>query len=358
MSRRKCCCKGVSPPDPDDPDPPPPPPGPCSQNPKYVTQSINHGFDYDCNPRGPDGFSYDDWCRSSPPLRDQANDPINDNYLGKHRSFARTQNGLSSFLYFYNSIPINGGNNVAEHEGVLASHYFHVDPNNVFQSGFNLTAECDLGFDRWNRLDKDVAGWFGRQKSLAVPAIGFHSSSPYPKHIYASADLGPFFINLESRDVAHLNTYSLGLPKADAYYETTLSIFNKSLNTSVGQTTFETPLSHFYNLYPTTSIDFVVTDYQIVTPAKNQLTVDFTLTHGGGTLLVEDYVFNAPSCWLDNSLRAYNKGSTLLRLADTGDGSGLNRNSSYLDGLALAAAYPDVAFCFSGMDNFKWNWTV
>lgn len=348
MSRRKCCCKlggGGG----DDPPPPPPPPGPCREDPLYTTESINHGFDYSCNPRGPDGFEYDDFCNRNRIIQnflDQNDNQIVDNYSGKHWSVANTYNGFHANAFYFAG---NTGG-LANHQGPHIQHRFHIRPENVLQAGYLLNGSIDLGFERWNRLDIDAAGWGG---NTPIPLL---NHGPYPDNIYHRSVIGDNFnVVSVSQNVSVANGWSLGLPYADAYYETTIGIYNPSGTTTYASSTFNTPLSHFYNAFPTSSFSMEVTNVTQTNGSQYELTLDFNVTHGGSSLVLDDLVIRVGPCWLHSNMYGSIQGTQLRKLASDPNGTGVNQYTTYPDGLALAASHPNVAFCFSGIDNFIWN---
>ncbi len=342
MSRRKCCCKNTGP----DPDDPKPDSSKCTKPPIYATESIAHTFSDPCNPRLSDGFEQSDFCLDNR-LTDQTGAQLKENYSGRLCSFLRTQNTLGPVSNFYANS--GGGNATGESTGISLRHRFHIKSLDMQTIGFTVDGSIDLGFRRFNRLDVDAAGWGG----LGPAAL---SNSPYPKQIDMTAVIGSnFYVLANSYDFYTGSEWSLGLPSASAYYKTRIIVSDPSGRTVYGQKTFNTPLSHFYNADPTSSFILEIDNVEYLAGGNIRLTVDITVTHGGDSLVLTGVQRTAGPCFLESFLYGLNWKSESFKLANTGDGSGTNNETSYDDAVGLAASYPDIAFCFSTMDNFNWQ---
>lgn len=169
--------------------------------------------------------------------------------------------------------------------------------------------------------------------------------------------LGGYYITASSVDYRFDGfNWSLGLPYDEAYYRTRVSIgdsnkirFDKTINT---------PLSHYYNNMQTIAFNFNVTNVEYTVNNINPLvTFVMTITVGGGVFTFTDTVRFGP-CMRNNYLYATNLNSKGIRVKGSDSTAGTNNLTTYPDALRLAPFYPDIAFCFSAMDNFIWEPTI
>jgi hypothetical protein len=368
MSRRKCCCKlddgGDPPPKPDD--------SKCTEPQLYTTESINYGFEDNCKPRFHDGFGNrtstgpegndTDYCWFSDKFdsfRDQNNNKIYDNYLGKHYTVLNTKDGLkfdAETPSFY-GISQGGGLGIGDGKpmlnGIKSRHNFDIKSKNVLNIGFKIEGSCDLGFMRFGRTDIDQTGWGNRNAfDLGIPT---YSYGPYPKSIGLEARFSQFKgISARSRDILFNNNGSLGLGFNDAFYETTLSIGEV-------QKVFNTPLAYYYNQTPTISwsleiinIQYILVDDSILVPLG---TIKASV-NGGGDSLENTYDRIIGPCHRSNSQYTWNLLSNSIKLKNSNNTTAKNYYTTYPDALILTDSYPDIAFCFSAMDNFIWEPTI
>ena len=353
MSRRKCCCKSG------DVDPPPKPDdSKCTEPQLYTTESINYDFSDDCKPRFNDGFKEDtDFCNNKDIFNvvDQNEVKINDNYLGKHYSYLQTRDAAGAGApSFYRNIP-GGGQFRATGQGVgiVSKHYFNVNTTDVYKIGYQLDASIDQGFERFGRTDIDRDRGWGN----LIVFRPVSSNAPYPKDISMQVKFGGYYITASSLDYRFDGfNWSLGLPYDEAYYKTRVTIAGQ--NNIISDETINTPLSHYYNSMQTIAFNFNVTNVEYTVNNSNpRVTFVMTTTIGGGVFTFTDTARFGP-CMRNNYLYATNLKSKGIKVKGSDNTTGTNNYTTYPDALNLTGVYPDIAFCFSAMDNFIWEPTI